>query len=212
MTNDHTTISTHLNRLKHGNSSSSSRGSRHRCVLSPRQVRDMDVSPLVCFLFITLLLLNNNLGLNYRNTMTRMMNSHHCHHGNNRRGTGQGKGRVAGARDPTCLEPLGMFLFFFLSTKLLFTFRNQNYCNDDEQRHHLNTPQHTSIHRNSNNSSSSSLRYIYFFNFFCLTNNFFLHQTKYICMNYNGDDEHTLQPNTWMNRGGSRCVCISRLR
>jgi hypothetical protein len=54
------------------------------------------------------------------------MNGHHRHHGNNGRGTGQDKGRAVGARDTTCLEPLGMFLFFsflFLSTKLLFTFR-----------------------------------------------------------------------------------------
>ena len=57
---------------------------------------------------------------------SRTMNGHHHHHGHNGWGTGRGKGRAAGARDTTCLEPLSMFLFlfsYFLSTKLLFTFR-----------------------------------------------------------------------------------------
>ena len=40
------------------------------------------------FLIITVLLLLNNLGLNYQNTTTRMTKGNHRHHGHN----GQGKG------------------------------------------------------------------------------------------------------------------------
>jgi hypothetical protein len=68
--------------------------------------RDMDVSPLVCFLLITvvLLLLNNNI------TEIRRPGR--------RRATivttdTMGEGRAAGARNPTRLEPLGIFLFYF---------------------------------------------------------------------------------------------------
>jgi hypothetical protein len=64
-------------------------------------------------LLFFLLLLNNNLGLNHRNTIIRTTNGHRRHHGNNGPGTGQGQRRAAGARDLTCLQPLGMFLFCF---------------------------------------------------------------------------------------------------
>ena len=66
-------------------------------------------------------------------------------------GEGQGEGRAVGARDTTCLEPLGMFLFlfsYFLSTtELLFTFRTTAMT--------TNGPATTSTHRNDGNGSSN---------------------------------------------------------
>ena len=46
----------------------------------------------------------------------------------------------------------------------------------------------------------------FFFNlFFGFTNDFFL-QLDYVCMNYDGDDEHMPSPNTEINRGSRHIV------
>ena len=108
-----------------------------------RGARQIGPKCLVCFLVITvLLLLNNNLGLNYQNT-TRTTKGHHRHNGHN----GQGKGGK-GLRPDMSRAPGYVFCSYFFSTNFLFTFKTTTMTTNGQAT--------TSTHRNGGNSSSNS--------------------------------------------------------
>ena len=116
--------------------------------------------------------------------------------------TGEGQGRAREERQglEMCRSMFLLFIFsYFLSTKLLFTFRT--------------TAMTTNGHATTSTAATATATLFKrkqqqqpFFHFFI-----FLKQLDYMRKKYNGNDEHTMTKHL-EEQGGSRCVCISSLR